>query len=85
METLLTHPTIIDAQQNIKNRINQIRNVNYSLNLAVLWTKEYISVLILGLHPANDRRRYKVTPYLICLVQTQNQPCISKFKILSLK
>ena len=28
-------------------------------------------VLILGLHPANGRRRYKVTPSLIGEVQTQ--------------
>ena len=26
--------------------------------------------LILGLHPANDRRRYKVTPFLIGWAQT---------------
>ena len=32
--------------------------------------------LILGLHPANERQRYKVTPTLIGWVKTQNQPCI---------
>ena len=32
--------------------------------------------LILALHTANERRRYKVTPSLIDWVQTQNQPCI---------
>ena len=26
--------------------------------------------LILGLHPANDKRRYKVTPFLIGWAQT---------------
>ena len=32
--------------------------------------------LILGLHPANERRRYKITPSLIgFMVQTQPQPC----------
>ena len=30
--------------------------------------------LILGLRPANGRRRYKVTPPLIGWAQTQNQP-----------
>ena len=29
-----------------------------------------ISQLILGLHPANERRRYKVTPSLIGWAQT---------------
>ena len=33
------------------------------------------SGLILGLHPANERRRYFVTPSLICWAQTWNQPC----------
>ena len=32
--------------------------------------------LILGLRPANDRRRYKVTPSLIGWVQTWTQPSI---------
>ena len=30
---------------------------------------------ILSLHPADERRRYKVTPSLIGRAQTQNQPC----------
>ena len=30
----------------------------------------HMTRLILGLHPANDRRRYKVTPFLIGWVQT---------------
>ena len=34
-----------------------------------------ISGLILGLRPANERRRYKVTPSLIGWAQTWNQPC----------
>ena len=33
------------------------------------------SGLILGLHPANERRGYKVKPYLIGREQTQKQPC----------
>ena len=35
----------------------------------------YNTGLILGLHPANERRRYKVTPSLIGWEQTENQPC----------
>ena len=31
--------------------------------------------MILGLRPANERRRYTVTPSLIGWAQTQNQPC----------
>ena len=31
--------------------------------------------LILGLYPANGRRRYKVTPSLIGWAQTSNQSC----------
>ena len=34
-----------------------------------------ITGLILGLHPANERRRYKVTASLIGWIQTQKQPC----------
>ena len=36
----------------------------------------YIAGLILGLRPANDRHRYKVTVSLIGWDQTENQPCI---------
>ena len=41
-----------------------------------VWSKQqqrqYITTagLILGLHPANERRRYKITPSLIGLAQT---------------
>ena len=38
-------------------------------------TWENKSGLILGLHPANGRRGYKVMPYLIDLVPICNQPC----------
>ena len=31
--------------------------------------------MVLGLHPANERRRYEVTPSLISWAQTKNQPC----------
>ena len=37
---------------------------------------KHTSGLISGLRPANERRRYKVTPSLIGWAQTQNQPCI---------
>ena len=37
-------------------------------------------VLILGLHPANERRRYFVTTSLIGCAQAQNQPCIPRAK-----
>ena len=35
-----------------------------------------LTELILGLRPANERWRYKVTPSLIGLTQTPNQPCV---------
>ena len=34
------------------------------------WNYDAIAGLILGLRPANERRRYKVTPPLIGLAQT---------------
>ena len=34
------------------------------------WMSKYISGLILGLRPADERRRYKVTPSLIGWAQT---------------
>ena len=37
---------------------------------SVVYEQINISGLILGLHPANERRRYKVTPSLIGWVQT---------------
>ena len=36
-----------------------------------------ITRVILGLHPANERRRYKVTPSVIGWAETYNQPCIT--------
>ena len=35
--------------------------------------------LIPGLCPANERRRYKVTPSLIGRAQTHNQPCVHDY------
>ena len=47
-------------------------------NMGELWDAwcEY-SELILGLHPANERHRYKVTASLIGCVQTSHQPWVS--------
>ena len=39
------------------------------------WYCSWYTGLILGLCPANERRRYKVTPFLIGWAQTKNQPC----------
>ena len=39
-------------------------------------TLYHLSGLILGLHPANERLRYKLMPSLIGWVQAQNQHCI---------
>ena len=39
------------------------------------WEEECNAWLILGLRPANERRRYKVTPSLIGWGRTQNQQC----------
>ena len=38
------------------------------------WSLWMISGLILGLRPANERRRYKVTPSLTGWAQVENQP-----------
>ena len=45
----------------------------YTLNAERIMNKKQVqntSGLILGLHPANERRRYKVTPPLISWAQT---------------
>ena len=42
--------------------------------------KYYVAELILGLSPANERRRYFVTTSLIIWVQTYNQPSIVTFE-----
>ena len=43
----------------------------YSIDIETgSWIHYHVSVLIQGLHPANERRRYKVTPFLIGWVQT---------------
>ena len=50
----------------------------WRLGMSSIWTymtmsemiKNHYSGLILGLHPANERRRYKVTPSLIGWAQT---------------
>ena len=53
----------------------------------MVWVEVYCLVemvptgLILGLRPANGRRRYKVTPSLIGLAQTSNQPYSNIFAV----
>ena len=51
-------------------------SMNISVFTARDWLGAPISGLILGLHPANERRFYKVTPSLIGWAQTLNQPWI---------
>ena len=41
----------------------------------------YVYRLILVLSPANERRRYKVTPSLIGWAQPKNQPCCIIFEV----
>ena len=43
---------------------------NIQMNIDVGHYTRQIAGLILGLRPANERRRYKVTPSLISLAQT---------------
>ena len=50
--------------------------VRYYNSLQHLWP--IFTCLILGLRPANERRRYKVTPSLIGWAQTKNQPCFTR-------
>ena len=49
-----------------------------------MYWNDSITRLILGLRPANERRRYKVTPSLIVWTQTYTQPwyhyfCVTLF------
>ena len=53
----------------------QIQSVTWVQRWDIISPK-FISGLILGLHPTNDRRRYFVTASLIGWVQAWNQPCI---------
>ena len=41
------------------------------------WKSLYLKGIILGMHPANERRRYTVTSPLIGWAHTQNDPCFS--------
>ena len=58
----------------IKRRKSHVYNKNKLASGYVFhWgynAKHIVAVLILGLHPANERRRYKVTPSLIGWTQT---------------
>ena len=40
-----------------------------------LWFSKYSAKIILGMCPANERRRYNVTPSLIGWAHAQNDPC----------
>ena len=44
-----------------------------------MWYGIVLSGLILGLHPSNERRRYKVTLSLIGCAQTYNQPSLCRY------
>ena len=56
--------------------------VSKTIRRSILAETEYVQDdvmipgLILGLRPANERRRYKVTPSLIGWVQTSIWPCV---------
>ena len=56
------------------NGISQvIANTSYSYHYWISFIT--VTGLILGLHPANERRRYFVMASLIGWVQAKNQPC----------
>ena len=44
------------------------------------WVMHICAELILGLHPANERRRYFLTTSLIGWAQTLNQPCMCQWQ-----
>ena len=44
----------------------------------------HVTGLILGLCPANERRRYKVTPSLIGWAQTWNEPCVIMMQVVAM-
>ena len=54
--------------------LESVWNLLVATNIADMHGNLSNSGLILHLHPANERRRYKVTPSLIGLVQNENQP-----------
>ena len=47
------------------------------LIMVVYWSIVPISMIILGMSPANERRRYYVAPFLIGRAHTQNDSCMS--------
>ena len=62
------------------NGITSFLNENLSICVALgifqeLWRYYYASEIILGLGSANGRRPFYVTPSLIGIVHTQNDPC----------
>ena len=54
--------------------LESVWNLLVATNIADMHQNLSNSGLILRLHPAKERRRYKVTPSLIGLVQNENQP-----------
>ena len=54
----------------MRAEVELVENMSKLYSALDLQTHSVPSGLILGLHPANDRRRYKVTPSLIGWVQT---------------
>ena len=64
----------VDVKWDIKTQTDQIQEpwLWYNICRATM-----IDRLILGLHPANKRRRYKATPSLISWTQTKNQSSLA--------
>ena len=63
-----------------QNKLNTWNTTQVVIHISVsspdqLHNTRAISGLILGLHPANERYHYKVTPSLIGRAQIHNQPC----------
>ena len=60
---------------NVKHLIKKYYRDEFTWSLGAWLIVTFKSGLILGLRPANKRRRYFVTTSLIGWAQTQNQPC----------
>ena len=66
----------LDGQVDDENRLLLAYSEHYWWHAHMqLMLQEAKAGIILGLRPANERRRYKVTPSLIGWAQTQNQRC----------
>ena len=64
----------------IARKISLVHNIQFNRWILLTLRREYgnetITGLILGLRPANERRHYKWTPFILGWAQTWNQPCI---------